>query len=198
MERGRRLVTRKIAVGTRQDIFLVGDFLSKQECEGFIALSEGRGFEEAMISTGFGQVVAKDVRNNDRLIWDDPALADTWWQRVADFFPPEFGRWKALGLNERFRFYRYKPGQKFSQHRDGSFERSKSEMSWMTFMVYLNDGFEGGCTRFDLATEPDPISIAPVAGQALAFMHDRVHEGEEVRSGVKYVLRTDVMYRRVE
>jgi len=27
-------------------------------------------------------------------------------------------------------------------------------------------------------------------------MHDRVHEGEEVLSGVKYVLRTDVMYRK--
>lgn len=69
-------------------------------------------------------------------------------------------------------------------------------MSWMTLMVYLNDGFEGGRTRFDFADEPEPISVSPVAGCALAFMHDRLHEGEAVKSGAKYVLRTDVMYRK--
>lgn len=186
----------KIKVGSREDIFLIGDFLSAEECAAFIAFSEGRGYEGALISTAMGQIVAKDVRNNDRLIWDDHELAQKWWNRAAGFFPSEFGRWKAAGLNERFRFYRYRPGQKFAQHRDGSFERSKTEMSWMTFMVYLNDGFEGGRTRFDLSTAPEPISIEPAAGVGLAFMHDRMHEGEEVRTGVKYVLRTDVMYRR--
>ena len=183
-------------VAAREDIFLIRDFLSAEECERFIAASEHNGYEEAMITTPRGQVIAKDVRNNDRLIFDDVELAQTWWARAGAFFPPAFGRWRALGLNERFRFYRYKPGQKFSQHIDGSFERCKGEMSWMTLMVYLNDGYAGGRTRFDLPSEPEPIAVQPERGAALAFMHDRLHEGEEVISGVKYVLRTDVMYRR--
>jgi hypothetical protein len=186
----------KISIGAREDIFLIGDFLSREECAQFIAMSEAQGYDGATIATAKGQRVANDIRNNDRLIWDDQELARNWWLRVVSFIPPAFGRWRAHGFNERFRFYRYAPGQKFVQHRDGSFERSPSEMSWMTFIVYLNEGFDGGRTRFDLAGEPVPIEIVPATGTALVFMHDRLHEGEEVRTGVKYVLRTDIMYLR--
>jgi hypothetical protein len=190
------ITARKRAVGSRTDVFVVDDFLSVDECAAFIALSEGRGFDQATVGTAAGQVVAQDIRNNDRLIWDDPGLAQRWWQRARELFPPAFGQWHACGLNERFRFYRYRPGQKFAQHRDGSFERSPTEISWMTLMVYLNDDYTGGRTRFDLVGEPEPIAIRPATGMALAFMHDRLHEGEAVSSGIKYVLRTDVMYRR--
>ncbi len=189
-------MAKKVAILNRNDIFLIEDFLSAQECADWIARSEGTGYEEAKISTALGQVVAKDVRNNDRLIWDDTSLAQSWWERAHPFMPEAFGRWKSLGFNERFRFYRYRPGQKFAQHYDGSYQRSASESSWLTFMLYLNEGFTGGCTRFDLAHEPDPVSIVPKTGTALVFMHDRLHTGDEVLSGVKYVLRTDVMYRR--
>jgi prolyl 4-hydroxylase len=186
----------KVVVDTRGDVFVLPDFLSADECDAFIAASEGRGYEEARIATARGQVIAKDVRNNDRLIFDDVALADAWWPRAQAHLPPAFGRWQALGLNERFRFYRYRPGQKFAAHRDGSFERNADECSWMTLMVYLNDGYGGGRTRFDLPGFPEPVLVEPRRGMALVFMHDKVHEGEEVTSGAKYVLRTDVMYRR--
>ena len=52
-----------------------------------------------------------------------------------------------VGANERFRCYRYKPGQKFAAHYDGAFERDETERSLLTFMVYLNDDFEGGRHR---------------------------------------------------
>ncbi|MBK9658170.1 MAG: hypothetical protein IPO66_23325 [Rhodanobacteraceae bacterium] len=42
----------------------------------------------------------------------------------------------------------------------------------------------------------EEAAIAPETGTALVFMHDRTHEGELVTDGVKYVLRTDVMYRK--
>lgn len=187
---------RKRPVNGRWDVFTVEDFLTKQDCVALIAESERRGFEEAAINTAAGQQVVKSVRNNDRVIFDDLSLAATWWSRCSEFFPASFGRWAACGLNERFRFYRYRPGQRFSPHRDGSFQRNASEMSWMTFMVYLNDGFEGGRTRFDLNDEAEPVVIEPHSGRALVFIHDRLHEGEELVSGINYVLRTDVMYRR--
>ena len=186
----------KEPIGRRSDIFLLHDFLTAQECREWIARSESTGYEEAAINTAGGQRIVKQVRNNDRLIWDDVALGEAWWARAREFLPPNFGLWKAIGFNERFRFYRYGPGQRFAPHRDGSFERQSDEMSWMTFMVYLNDDFVGGQTRFDLMGEPEPVVVQPRPGMALVFMHDRLHAGDEVTRGHKYVLRTDVMYRR--
>lgn len=158
--------------------------------------AEGRAFEEAAINSGAGQIIAKDVRNNDRLLFDDEQLAAQWWHRVEPFVPPTFGRWRACGLNERFRCYRYGPGQRFVQHYDGSYQRSKDENSWLTLMAYLNDDFTGGTTRFDLANRAEPLIVTPRSGTALVFMHHRLHSGDEVSAGRKYVLRTDVMYRR--
>jgi hypothetical protein len=37
--------------------------------------------------------------------------------------------------------------------------------------------------------------VRPKQGMALLFLHDLYHEGSEVTQGVKYVLRSDIMYR---
>ena len=60
----------------------------------------------------------------------------------------------------------------------------------MTFMVYLNDDFEGGETDFG------DFLVTPKIGDALCFMHSSMHEGRAVSNGTKYVLRTDVMYKQ--
>jgi prolyl 4-hydroxylase len=57
-------------------------------------------------------------------------------------------------------------------------------------MIYLNDAFEGGETKFN------KCSIEPATGKALIFRHELLHEGCPVITGIKYVLRTDIMYRR--
>lgn len=177
-------------------LLLLQGFVPVAECERLIAWSEQEGFEEAKINVGQGpQKIQKDVRNNDRLFWDNPDLAATWFALAREAFPVPGGPWQPYSLNERFRFYRYHPGQRFARHRDGSYERSANEMSFYTFMVYLNDGYEGGRTRFEFRGEP-PLEVHASPGDALLFHHDVLHEGQEVRSGTKYVLRTDVMYRR--
>ena len=61
----------------------------------------------------------------------------------------------------------------------------------LTFIVYLNDGFQGGDTAF----LDDDVVAHPKPGRALLFQHQILHEGCQVLAGVKYVLRTDVMYR---
>ena len=76
-------------------------------------------------------------------------------------------------------------------HCDGVFVRSREEQSLFTAMVYLNDGFEGGTTDFDRGPQ-----IIPRRGMALLFEHTQLHQGAAVTRGRKYVLRTDVMYRR--
>ncbi len=183
-------------ISERDHVILFENFLTAEACAGLIAFCESKAFEEAGIHTDRGAIMVKDVRNNDRLFWDDAVLARSWWERAASTLPRQLGEWRAVGFNERFRFYRYRHGQRFAPHRDGSFQRTPDEMSWLTFLVYLNGDFEGGHTRFDLASLPEPVSVKPRAGLALAFAHGCLHEGEVVTSGVKYVLRTDVMYRK--
>jgi hypothetical protein len=75
---------------------------------------------------------------------------------------------------------------------DGAFVRDAREQSFLTLMVYLNDDFEGGSTDF-LAEE---IRVKPERGMVLVFDHPLVHQGAPVLRGAKYVMRTDVMYRR--
>ena len=153
---------------------------------------EAIGFEEALITTANGMVMNKSIRNNDRIILDDPGRAEGLWKRVSTHVPPRMGQWEACGLNERFRVYRYKPGQQFKPHFDGAFVREPDrEQSALTFMVYLNDDFAGGTTDF---LDHDR-SIRPQTGMGLFFDHAVLHCGREVTRGVKYVLRTDVMYR---
>lgn len=154
-------------------------------------------YEEALISRASGAARVTEIRNNDRVIWDDPSYAAELWRRLKDVIPPVFHNvWRAAGLNERLRFYRYEPGQFFDWHSDGTFWRSQHEESHFTFMIYLNDDCEGGETAFrEVPDQPDQyLIVVPKAGMALMFRHKLWHRGNEVLRGRKYVLRTDVMY----
>ncbi|BBD62963.1 hypothetical protein NIES2109_58130 (plasmid) [Nostoc sp. HK-01] len=182
------------------EIFTLDNILLPQECAEYINLTESIGYTDAPINTIRGFQMRPDIRNNERVIVDTPERAFDLWQRVSDYIPKTIGRWQAVGLNERFRFYRYDPGQRFAIHHDGSYRRPNGEESLLTFIIYLNEGFEGGETRFHLSPryyEQLPnINVVPVTGMALCFVHELVHEGVAVVQGRKYVLRSDVMYRQ--
>jgi hypothetical protein len=177
-----------------ESIFLVHDFLSPEECASFIARSEQAGYEAATVSTLDGLTLDPDLRDNAWLVMNDPALAAAWWRRAAPFLPQRIRTWEAVGLGERFRFYRYGPGQKFARHLDGYAEREDGAQSHYTFLVYLNDDFAGGETTFYGFDLEPRLSVRPRRGAALVFVHRQFHEGAAVTAGVKYVLRTDVFY----
>jgi hypothetical protein len=169
------------------------NFYSQQECDELIKSSEDKGYSEALIrSRGLGEVMNKDIRDNDRVIWDSQELSDSLYERVKDLIPQDIDGWKPHGLNERFRFYRYKDGQRFKPHMDGAFKRSDSELSLLTLLIYLNDSFEGGSTYLIGLNE----NIIPQTGKLLIFDHKILHSGQPVTAGVKYVIRTDVMYKK--
>lgn len=175
-------------------IFVIRRFLTPEECGAFVARSEQAGYEEATITTPSGFVMAKEIRDNARLIVDDLALANEWSQRAGKFLPDSVSGSNFRGFNERFRFYRYDVGQKFLPHFDGFFRRDNGERSQLTFMVYLNSDFRGGETRFYGEDRQLRVAVRPETGMALVFVHLQLHEGAPVVSGRKYVLRTDVMY----
>ncbi len=174
----------------REGIYLVPDLLTPEECQAWITLTEAKGYDAAPITTAGGFEMRPDVRNNARVIIDDPEQAEALWQRSRVEIPGIFRGRQAIGLNERFRFYRYDPGERFALHRDGAFRRDNGEMSLLTFLVYLNEGFVGG------ETIVEGIPFTPRTGMALIFEHPLLHEGAAVIYGRKYVLRSDVMYRR--
>jgi predicted 2-oxoglutarate/Fe(II)-dependent dioxygenase YbiX len=174
------------------DIFTLDNVLSKRECKDLIIFSEQKGYEDAAVNLGGKQVINKSIRNNSRLIYDDFKLSQMLWKRISEFIPKEIDSFQAYGLNERLRFYKYDAGQRFNKHRDGSFVRGIGDMSILTFMIYLNEDFEGGNTTFD----KDDIVVKPKTGSALIFIHPLKHTGTEVTKGEKYAIRSDVMYRK--
>jgi len=90
-----------------------------------------------------------------------------------------------------------------------TFPLAKSEdRTLFSFMIYLNEGYEGGeTTFFEEPTkeyweqgrkkgEHPPIKYAakPETGMCVVFDHYLFHEGSEVTQGVKYAVRSDVFY----
>ena len=181
------------------DVFVIHDFFTPQECAAAIARSESSRFEEATITTWAGPVMDKGVRDNARAIIDDVEEAARLFERARPMLPAVLTRrWQLCGFNERWRYYRYDPGERFFLHFDVHFARGSEEKSQMTFMVYLNDDFAGGETNFYTREQECYLSVRPVAGRALVFVHWKLHEGAAVLRGRKYVQRTDVMFRRLE
>lgn len=173
------------------DIFCIKEFMSKEECKKWIKFSEEKGYELAKINMEFRtQVVNTSIRDNKRVIYDNEELALSLWDRIRPYVITETEYGIACGLNERFRFYKYLPKQQFRTHQDGSFIRNIKEWSSYTLIIYLNEEMEGGDTEFP------GFSIQPKTGAALIFKHEIVHAGLPIKTGVKYVLRTDIMYRR--
>jgi prolyl 4-hydroxylase len=172
--------------------FTLDDVLTRDECAALIARIDAANPEVAPITAGAGFEMRPEIRNNERAIIDDAALARHLFARVESALPSTLCDMTPVGANERFRCYRYRPGQRFAPHYDGAFVRNDNERSLLTFMVYLNDGFEGGNTAF---LDYD-VRAVPQTGSALLFQHQVLHEGCQVVTGTKYVLRSDVMYRQ--
>lgn len=190
-----KTITKQSLVADKE-IFTLAQALSPQECRDLILRAEAQGFGAAPVTVGVNRyMMIPDLRNNTRVIVDDVELAQELWPRLAEYMPARIGAYTPVGLNERFRFYRYEPGEQFDWHRDGAFVRTDEEQSMLTLMFYLNDECEGGTTDF-MYVSADEIQVVPQTGMALVFSHPLYHRGAPVISGRKYVLRTDVMYRR--
>lgn len=144
----------------------------------------GQGFEAYVPS----------VRNNDRIIWDSPEIADRLWARIAAaeavkeelaVYRNGTGKkasvWDFHGINERLRFLKYGLGQCFNGHCDGVYRPPVGEdgtvlSTLYTVHLYLNDSkkesnqdgpepeLEGGATSF--LSEMDDVTKLDVDPKA--------------------------------
>lgn len=169
------------------------------------------GYEPDVPLAGSRSVLA----HNFFWLTDDSMLAGL-WQRCQPLLPRTLGGCSLLGINARWRFYRYTPGVVYRPHIDGAWPGSGmrdgqyvydafngDRRSRLTFLIYLNEDFEGGCTTFFLPSSRDGVlsacPVRPRTGAVLCFPHgdtagSLLHEGSAVLRGAKYVIRTDVLY----
>ncbi|AFY94056.1 prolyl hydroxylase family protein [Chamaesiphon minutus] len=188
-----------IATKIDDGIFTIDSVFSPGECQSLIDRAEAIGFEAATVRTTDGPMMMTNIRNNDRVMMEDPALASQMWQRIQHLLPT-IDSSLPCSVDPQLRFYRYHPGQQFRRHKDGAVTNSLGQTSKLSYLIYLNDACEGGDTAFREYYAVDGIShkqefiVTPTVGMALLFRHERRHEGTPVTAGVKYVLRSDVLY----
>mgnify|MGYP005993166655 CR=1 FL=1 len=201
--------------------FQLLNVLTKEECQRLINISEQLEFlPDAAVS------LPRSVRHNDSLTWIVDEQTDGFiWQRIAHLMDDRqgiFGGSKALGINARFRFYRYGEADYFKPHSDGSWPGSRvvdnelinnaypDRHSQMTFLILLSEDFTGGATRFlvnaDNPVQPakrgdnvSHVDIRTPAGSVLCFPHGMhplhcIHSSEPITDGVKYIIRSDVLF----
>jgi len=214
----------------RQDIaevpgaFQLLNLLNADECARLVALTESLGYlEDAAVS------LPRAIRHNHSATWvADDVTIDLLWQRCIDCFHRQddfagrFADKQALGLNARFRFYRYAEGDYFATHTDGSWPGSRvidgelvhnaydDRWSQLSFLLFLSADFEGGATRFYVdpddpkqpardAHSASSFDVRTPLGGALCFPHGVhplhcMHASQPISAGVKYIIRSDVLF----
>ena len=73
--------------------------------------------------------------------------------------------------------------------------------SQYTFLILLSDDYQGGRTLFYPTNDSEPVAIKTPMGGVLCFPHGGhpmhlKHAGETVLGGTKYMIRTELLYRR--
>ena len=196
--------------------FLLSNVLSHEDCRTILRHLEAVGYlPDRPLSDSKDSVLAHNV------YWlADTSFMSQLWDRVKDLLPQSVDGGKLVGVNARFRCYRYVPGAVYRPHIDGAWPGSgldeegnyvydmnagKTPAVWsrLTFLVYLNDDFEKGWTTFFVPRNGksglDAHPVEPRMGSVLVFPHgdargSLLHEGSGVGSNAKFIIRTDVLY----
>lgn len=207
LDEGRAVSARREDID--KGVYVLHGVLSPKECKRLITTAQGIGFTHAGLAIGNDTYrVNLAARNNTRVVLDAPRLAKELWSRIRDLVDKKHEGASIAGLNDRFRVYQYEQGQRFFPHVDVRTAVPLGETR-ASFMIYLNDEFEGGSTRFFEMKEKKNrrgegrgrkfdnrvrFSVRVPVGSVVVFDHLLLHEGAEVTAGVKYAVRSDLIY----
>jgi len=191
-------------LGQWRDSFarVVRNVLDESDCAEIIRLANIKGFTPALLNLGGGrQVLRPDVRDGHRVIVESPEFTNWLLEVLRPHLPEELNGEKLVELNERCRILSYRPGQFFEEHCDGTYLRPHGhtrygDQSRVTIQFYLHDvpAHCGGATTFFPTDPVSSLAYQPERGSVLMFTQDLPHEGSLVEKGIKYTLRTEVMY----
>jgi prolyl 4-hydroxylase len=169
--------------------------LTQQECSYLIAASEGR-FEPSMVYNRARELVRDTIRTSDGAAFhwlvEDPAVHAI-NRRVAAASRTSYEEGEALQA------LRYSPGQEYRPHFD-YVEGAENRRLW-TALIYLNDDYEGGATKFVRTG----VEVRGSTGDVLLFRNARdddsqdplaEHAGMPVTRGTKFLATRWIRERR--
>lgn len=185
---------------------ILENVFSRRECQKIIQATEEVGFGHL----GQGNTGAA-YRGNRRLQIDDSSLklGEEIWRRIKEFIPadediPDEGSCTFQEMNSRYRFAKYFAGDGFAIHVDKPTIYEKEVLSIYTVNIYLNDltPEQAGRTRFFTKMTGGKLVDAAggTAGSVAIFKqaivpYSPIHDGEKLESGLKYLMRTDIVYK---
>lgn len=173
----------------------IKNFLTKEECDYLISLIDKNNTPSMVVSEGVerDKYDASRTSSTCNLPTNDPKVYEI-HQRIADKLGLD------LNKGESLQGQKYEPGQYFKPHNDWfgpgagySKHCLYSGNRTNTFMIYLNDNFEGGGTDFPKKGK----TVQPELGKAVTWTnldengkgdHSSMHEGMSVVSGTKYII----------
>jgi prolyl 4-hydroxylase len=170
-------------------IFQIENFWSKKVCIDIIDDLETSNMFSDSESNFLKKNSLEDnieERNKNRILYNSEELANEIWGNLQNQLRVIFD-YKPIGINKEFRFYRYTKGQEFKPHQDWPCKIGKNLKSYYSLLIYLNEEFEGGYTKFN------ELEIKPQTGSAVFFKHEIFHSSTKILSGLKYILRTDII-----
>lgn len=159
---------------------------TEAECRHLMQAS-GNAFEPSMVYDSNRRLVRDQIRTSDgaTIHWliEDPAVVAL-NRRIAAISQSEYEDGEALAL------LRYSPGQEYRPHFD--FVRGAANRRLQTALIYLNDDYEGGETKFVRTG----LSVKGGTGDVILFRNEGAdtgpnplseHAGMPVTRGVKYL-----------
>lgn len=201
-------------------ILLIQDAFDESECKQFIKFMEELPLELTPAPKK-GEAVRVNYRINIQSPSFAEALFSVFSPHLPNFPLPEsrvprkanskpdgsaIAARPAHSFNSNIRMYKYTEGQHFGSHYDDSVTdpETGTHSEW-TLLIYLSgkeDGVVGGETIFypgEGKKKDKELPIVPELRRGMALLHRHGyecfrHEGALVQKGVKYVLRSDVMF----
>ena len=163
---------------------VISNLLTEDEIE-YIKKESINKFVPSLVASGFGGIVDDNIRKSETAFLEsnDPIVNSVVRKCVSLINKP-------FENAERLQVLRYKEGGRYEYHQDVCYQDKNKRL--YTFIIALNDDYEGGETAFPNLNEKYKLN----AGDALFFhtldnygldTSDALHGGQPVKSGEKWV-----------
>ena len=169
----------------------LADLLTLDECSALIQRIEDSSPKLAPVNTAKGTQVRTNVRNNERVVFDDEELAENCLTKPKIICPPNSMVEK---LPERMSDSAVTVTNLECDLPLTQMDRLNAMKMKRAFIPILSTSMMNLTAEKQPSSRNREIVVKPVAGDGVLFQHPIIHEGSVVNSGVKYVARTDIMY----
>ena len=181
------------------EIWEIDGVLSKQECKDLITYAQAKGLTNSeVVSADYSQNVQNPDWRTSKQVWiqyDENAIA----KKLSEYSVRLTGL--PAGNQELLQVAKYDANGMFKDHHDACIYDNEEKCKFMnrnagqrktTFLVYLNDDFDGGYTEFPSVG----FKCKPIAGKAILFWNvdenekvipQSLHRGNKVVNGEKWI-----------